>query len=170
MRFPKSQAPLTRRAISTAAPVSPSFHPPPAALGEPAQGPSPPTSRQGYRAFINTFAKWDIFISSFFSFCVICKTIKTFGETRWCRRFVLILFADVADTDGFIGRLNFSHENDHIKPYCAKATSKKNKLSRVGGRGRFRGREGLSWAAVQPYAKSPPAPERLFFSAQSFFL
>ncbi len=70
LRFPKSQAPLTRRAISTAAPVSPSFHPPPAALGEPAQGPSPPTSRQGYRAFINTFAKWDIFISSFFSYSV----------------------------------------------------------------------------------------------------
>ena len=53
---------------------------------------------------------------------------------------MLILFAYVSDTDSFVGRLNFSPANDHIKPYCAKVTSKKNKLSRVGGRGRFRGR------------------------------
>ena len=90
---------------------------------------------------------------------MICGTIKTFGETRRCRRFVLILFADVADTEGFVGRLNFSPANDHSKRYCAKATSKKSELSRVGGRGRFRGRDrrappGADEATARPEQRS----------------
>ena len=84
---------------------------------------------------------------------------------------MLILFADVADTDGFIGRLNFSPANDHIKRNCAKVTSKKSKLSRVGGRGRFRGREGLSWAAPAALRETSSRPRAtLFFSAGFFSL
>ena len=84
---------------------------------------------------------------------------------------MLILFAYVSDTDGFVGRLNFSPANDHIKPYCAKVTSKKNKLSRVGGRGRFRGREGLSWAAPAALRETSSRPRAtLFFSAGFFSL
>ena len=67
--------------------------------------------------------------------------------------------------------MNFSPANDHIKPYCAKVTSKKNKLSRVGGRGRFRGREGLSWAAPAALRETSSRPRAtLFFSAGFFSL
>ena len=84
---------------------------------------------------------------------------------------MLILFADIADTDGFVGRLNFSPANDHIKRNCAKVTSKKSKLSRVGGRGRFRGREGLSWAASAALRETSSRPRAtLFFSAGFFSL
>ena len=51
LRFPKSLAPLTRRAISTIAPVSPSLHPPPAALGEPAPETSPSLPRDEDTSF-----------------------------------------------------------------------------------------------------------------------
>ena len=84
---------------------------------------------------------------------------------------MLILFAYVSDTDSFVGRLNFSPANDHIKRNCAKVTSKKSKLSRVGGRGRFRGREGLSWAAPAALRETSSRPRAtLFFSAGFFSL
>ncbi len=100
---------------------------------------------------------------------MIFRTIKTFGETRRCRRFVLILFAHVADTDGFVGRLIFSLENDHIKRYCAKVTSKKRKLPRDGREEEVRRREGMSEVACDLMRNLLPLPGDSFFQRRLFF-
>ena len=84
---------------------------------------------------------------------------------------MLILLVDVADTDGFVGRLNFSPANDHSKRYCAKVTSKKSKLSRDGREGEVSGEGGFELgcsAALRETSSRPRAT--LFFSAGFFSL
>ena len=83
---------------------------------------------------------------------------------------MLILFAYVSDTDSFVGRLNFSPANDHIKRNCAKVTSKKSKLSRDGREGEVSGEGGFELGCFcSPTRNLLPPPSDSFFQRRLFF-